>query len=43
MVEVHRSKVFEKLGVDSAAELATTLADMRAAGIALEGAAVATD
>ena len=43
MVEVHRSKVFEKLGVDSAAELATTLADMRAAGIALEGAAVDTD
>jgi two-component system response regulator DctR len=39
MVEVHRSKVFEKLGVDSAAELATTLADMRASGIALEVAA----
>jgi two-component system response regulator DctR len=36
MVEVHRSKVFEKLGVDSAAELATTIADMRACGIALD-------
>lgn len=29
MVEVHRAKVFEKLGVDSAAALATTVADMR--------------
>jgi two-component system response regulator DctR len=36
MVEVHRSRVFEKLGVDSAAELATTLADMRACGISLD-------
>ncbi len=35
MVEVHRSKVFEKIGVDSAAELATTLSDMRACGIAV--------
>ncbi|MFD0666593.1 response regulator transcription factor [Ramlibacter sp. MAHUQ-53] len=37
MVEVHRARVFEKLGVDSAAELATTLANMRALAIALEG------
>ncbi len=37
MVEVHRARVFEKLGVDSAAELATTLAAMRAMEIALEG------
>lgn len=36
MVEVHRARVFEKLGVDSAAELATTLATMRAMAIALE-------
>ncbi len=36
MVEVHRARVFEKLGVDSAAELATTLAAMRGMGIALE-------
>jgi two-component system, LuxR family, response regulator DctR len=37
MVEVHRARVFEKLGVDSAAALATTLASMRAMEIALEG------
>ncbi len=36
MVEVHRARVFEKLGVDSAAELATTMAAMRGMGIALE-------
>jgi two-component system response regulator DctR len=35
MVEVHRSKAFEKLGVDSPAELATTIATMKACGIAL--------
>jgi len=35
MVEVHRAKVFEKLGVDSAAALATTVADMRTFGIEL--------
>lgn len=35
MVEVHRSKAFEKLGVDSPAELATTIAAMKACGIAL--------
>jgi two-component system response regulator DctR len=33
MVEVHRSKVFEKLGVDSPAELATTIAAMKGCGI----------
>jgi two-component system, LuxR family, response regulator DctR len=32
-VEVHRSKSFEKLGVDSPAALATTIAAMRAGGI----------
>ena len=32
-VEVHRSKVLEKLGVDSAAALATTIATMKANGI----------
>ena len=37
MVEVHRARVFEKLGVDSSAGLATTLAQMRAMAIALEG------
>ncbi len=36
MVEVHRARVFEKLGVDSAAELATTLAAMRGMAITLE-------
>jgi two-component system response regulator DctR len=30
MVEVHRAKVYEKLGIDSAQELSTTLAEMRA-------------
>ena len=34
MVEVHRSKAYEKLGVDSPATLATTIADMKARGIA---------
>ncbi len=33
MVEVHRSKAYEKLGVDSPAELATTIADMKSCGI----------
>jgi two-component system, LuxR family, response regulator DctR len=36
MVEVHRARVFEKLGVDSAAALATTLATMRAMSIPLD-------
>jgi two-component system response regulator DctR len=35
MVEVHRSKAFEKLGVDSPAELATTIATMKGFGIAV--------
>lgn len=35
MVEVHRSKAFEKLGVDSAAELATTMAALKACGLRL--------
>ena len=33
MIEVHRAKVFDKLGVESAAGLATTLADMRNCGL----------
>ena len=33
MVEVHRAKAFEKLGVDSPAELATTIAAMKSCGI----------
>jgi two-component system response regulator DctR len=33
MVEVHRSKAYEKLGVDTPAELATTIADMKGCGI----------
>jgi two-component system response regulator DctR len=33
MVEVHRAKAFEKLGVDSPAELATTIAAMKGCGI----------
>ena len=33
MVEVHRSRAYEKLGVDKPAELATTIADMKACGI----------
>jgi two-component system response regulator DctR len=32
-VEMHRSKCFEKLGVDSSAALATTIAAMKASGI----------
>jgi two-component system response regulator DctR len=35
MVEEHRRKVYEKLGVDSTAGLATTLAEMRAGGLDL--------
>jgi two-component system response regulator DctR len=35
MVEVHRSKALEKLGVDSPAELATTIATMKGCGIAV--------
>lgn len=34
-VEVHRSKAFEKLGVDSPAALATTIAAMKSCGIDL--------
>jgi two-component system response regulator DctR len=34
-VEVHRSKAFEKLGVDSPAALATTIAAMKSSGIDL--------
>ena len=34
-VEVHRSKVFEKLGVDSPAALATTLANRKGGGIVI--------
>ncbi len=34
-VEVHRAKAFEKLGVDSAAALATTIASMKACGMDL--------
>jgi two-component system, LuxR family, response regulator DctR len=33
MVEVHRAKAFEKLGVDSPAELATTIAALKRCGI----------
>jgi two-component system response regulator DctR len=35
MVEVHRAKAFEKLGVDSSAELATTIASMKSFGLDL--------
>jgi two-component system response regulator DctR len=35
MVEVHRAKAFEKLGVDSPAELATTIAAMKICNIAV--------
>jgi len=35
MIEEHRRKVYEKLGVDSAAGLATTLAGLRADGLEL--------
>jgi two-component system response regulator DctR len=38
MVEVHRSKAFEKLGVDSPAELATTIAAMKSCGMAIASA-----
>jgi two-component system response regulator DctR len=34
-VEVHRAKAFEKLGVDSPASLATTIANMRSMGMDL--------
>ena len=36
MVEVHRSKAYEKLGVDTQAELATTIAAMKGFGITVE-------
>ena len=36
MVEDHRAKAYEKLGVDTPAELATTIADMKRFGIAVE-------
>ena len=36
MVEVHRSKAYEKLGVDTPAELATTIAAMKGFGITVE-------
>jgi FixJ family two-component response regulator len=36
MVEVHRSRAYEKLGVDKPAALATTIADMKACGINVE-------
>ena len=35
MVEVHRARAFEKLGVDSSAELATTISSMKACGLQL--------
>lgn len=38
MIEEHRRKVYDKLGVDSAAGLATTLAAMRASGLDLTNA-----
>jgi two-component system response regulator DctR len=38
-VEEHRRKIFERLSVHSAAELATLLAEARAAGIELPTAA----
>lgn len=38
MVEVHRAKVFEKMGIDSPAELATSIAAMKSHGIAVEPA-----
>lgn len=37
MIEDHRAKVFEKLGVDSAAGLATTLAQLRSDGVDVDG------
>jgi two-component system response regulator DctR len=38
MIEEHRRKVYDKLGVDSAAGLATSLAEMRAGGLNLNDA-----
>jgi len=38
MIEVHKAKLFKKLGVRSAAEVATLVAEMRACGIQVEGA-----
>ncbi len=35
MVEVHRARAFEKLGVDSSAALATTVAALKASGLDL--------
>lgn len=39
MIEEHRRKVYEKLGVDSAAGLATTLAQLRTDGVDVDGPA----
>ena len=41
-VEEHRRKIFERLGVHSAAELATLLAEARAAGIDIPSGATAS-
>ncbi len=38
MVEVHRARVFERLGVDSAAGVATTIEKLRALGLVASGA-----
>ena len=38
-IEVHKAKLFEKLGVRSAAEVATLVAEMRVCGIRVESAA----
>jgi two-component system response regulator DctR len=38
MIEEHRRKVYDKLGVDSAAGLATTLTEMRGTGLKLDDA-----
>ncbi len=38
MIEEHRRKVYDKLGVDSTAGLATSLAEMRAGGLNLDDA-----
>ncbi|CAM5780975.1 response regulator transcription factor [Rhizobacter fulvus] len=38
MVEEHRRRVYDKLGVDSAAGLATTLTEMRGGGLVLDDA-----
>lgn len=40
-IEVHKAKLFEKLGVRSAAEVATLVAEMRACGLATEDGAAA--